>query len=199
VAQTIALVPLVIAAVMVLSAWSKSTANCCDKLGPPGWSFSTSWASNLTVVLAVFQMLFAQNLLSDAPYMPKTSYAALAAMFGALLIAGPFVYLGSGLLSLNDKKEVQVQGRVWGFLLGATLVLWAVVGQLLETVVLSFDVARGGLDTAIACVFNGLSIAILAVAIWHGWRTVHFVLVNLHAGTLREMFHRGQAPAWPLP
>jgi hypothetical protein len=192
--------PAAAALAIVLIARRRSGAAWCDKLGPPGWSFSSSWASSLTAVLAVFQMLFAQNLLPPGePYIPKATYAAFAVMFAALLLAAPVVYLALGRLE-PPQKEVQIQGRVWGFVVAAFLVLWAIIGQLVETFVLSVDVARGPLDNWIAGVFVLLSAILVVAAALHGGRTVHFILKNLQSsGRFAASFAQGNAPAWFLP
>lgn len=192
-----AFVPALLALLLVLDARKRSGAKWCDKLGPPGWRFSESWASSLTAILALFHALFAQNLLSADSFMPKADYAALSAMFGALVLAAPLVYLATA--RLKEGTELQLQGLVAGFVVGAFLVLWAVIGQLLLTALLAVDVGRQNLNVGIASVFVVLSIAALVAATVHGVRTVRFILQHLHSGALAARFEAGEAPTWFWP
>jgi hypothetical protein len=192
-------VPAGLAVAIILFSWSRSKAGLGDKLGPPGWSFGNSWASSLTAALVLFQTFFGQNLLpASGTFMSGTMYGSLAAMFGGGLVAAPLIYLATGSY-VKTGEDVQTQGRVWGFLIAAAMVLWAVIGQLAETLMLALDLTRGNLPWIIARVFVVVAVLVLVAGGCHGARSTYYVLNELHSQKLTEAFNKARAPRWVLP
>src|SRR5204862_3856150 len=62
-------------------------------LGPPNWNFSTSWASNLTVVGALLGTILAAGVLPDHTAITKSTYAGLNLLFGILILVAPLAYV----------------------------------------------------------------------------------------------------------
>jgi hypothetical protein len=107
-----------------------------ERLGDATWSFSDSWASNLTAVGAILTAVLAETetlFSSDGTTTHLASpgqYVALSLVFGLLLLVAPFAYNATKVERKVGQNEVQAQGLVVAFLLASAITLWAVLGQL---------------------------------------------------------------------
>jgi hypothetical protein len=107
------------------------------RMGPANWDFRTSWAANLTVFSAAIGTILAANLLpSGITSNVTTTFVALNILFGLAAVIGPFTYIvlqrrvaATRIKAKTTTETVQYQGTLGGFLLGTTVVLWAVFGE----------------------------------------------------------------------
>lgn len=130
-----------IAAVAVVLAFYPMTsdrgADLRRRMGPANWDFRTSWAANLTVFSAAIGTIFAANLLPTGIHSNVTmTFVALNVLFGLAAVVGPFVYIvlqrrvaATRIKARTTSETTQYQGTLGGFLLGTTVVLWAVFGE----------------------------------------------------------------------
>lgn len=169
-------VPALVALIVIISASVFAKARLGSPIGGLAWSFSGSWASNLTALMVLFTTLFAIDELPADPYVSADDYTALSVMFAAMVIVAPILFLLAA-----SYEPGGVQGRVWGFLIAGVLILWAVIGQLGTTFVLSLDLARSNLHAGAAAVLIGLSGLALVSAAVHGIRSTAYALTSTEA------------------
>jgi hypothetical protein len=127
--------PLVVALVLVVSGWIIAAlsdgvnASYRDRMGVAKWSFSESWASTLTASGAILGTILAAQLLPDpeeAKRVPKDAFIMLNLMFGVIIVIAKSVYN-----TFRFENNGEYEGFVGFFLVASTMVLWAVLGQLL--------------------------------------------------------------------
>jgi len=164
--------------------------------GPVGWDFSTSWASNFTVVGAILgTTLSAQILPSTTVVLPSPNdYTSLSLLFAVLVVVAPFVY--SGLLLTSDASGTQ--GQCWELLVACSLTLWGVIGEL-GTVGLVFYEAQHAHELAQGAVVPlwivlGAAIALTAP---YAIRTIK-LLVGSPAKGARAFVAAAAASGWSL-
>jgi hypothetical protein len=115
-----------------------------DTMGKPGWSFSESWASTLTVALAIAGTVAASTVLPPEPLRLSTvGYVGLNLFFGGLTVFAPLVYVAFRSHHHVDDptKHSSTHGYVGGFLAAATVTVWAVFGQLFTLAVAADEIA----------------------------------------------------------
>jgi hypothetical protein len=103
-------------------------------MGASQWSFSSSAATNLTIVGSLLGSVIASSALPDFPhYMTKQSYIVLSLFFAVLVALSPVLYnffcKPVGQDPVNSQFLV-FQGWVWLFFIADALTIWAVSGQL---------------------------------------------------------------------
>ncbi|MDP9161436.1 MAG: hypothetical protein M3O09_14540 [Acidobacteriota bacterium] len=103
-------------------------------MGSSQWSFTSSAATNLTVVGSLLGTVLASSALPEYPhYMTKQSYVVLSLLFAVLAGLSPVVYnffckpVGP---NKDNPQLLDFQGWVWLFLAADALTVWAVAGQL---------------------------------------------------------------------
>ncbi len=107
------------------------------RMGPANWDFRTSWTANLTVFSAAIGTILAANLLpTGIAAHVTTTFVALNVLFGLAAIIGPFIYIvlqrravATRIKAKTTTETAQYQGTLGGFLLGTTVVLFAVFGE----------------------------------------------------------------------
>ena len=191
------LVPAIAAILIVAVAWQGRPG---DKLGPVNWSFNDSWASNLTVVLALFDSFFVDDLLPESGTMVDPAiYSNLAILFAALVIVGPFIYTATSAQVVKG-SESQRQGYVWTFAVSAALILWAVLGQLSTTFVLSLDLLESDMHKGVAWTLVFLAGTVLLAALAHSVRSVRHVFQTQRDSVFgTQNFVAAKAPSWRMP
>jgi hypothetical protein len=120
------------------------TFSLSDKMGQPGWSFSESWASTLTVALAVVGTVAASSVLPPEPLRMSTiGYIGLSLFFGGLTVFAPIVYVAfrSHHPVTDPDEHSSTHGYVGGFLAAAAVTLWAAFGQLFTLGVAADEIA----------------------------------------------------------
>lgn len=115
-------------------------------MGGPQWNFGTSFATNFTVGTGLLSLVLGGSVITDAlHYMTKTHYVVLSLMFAAILLIAPalFTFFSTPhkFPSASGPSVMAPAGPVWLFVLASTLMVGAVVGQLL-TVGLAMDEVR---------------------------------------------------------
>lgn len=147
------------------------------RLGPANWSFTDSWASNLTVLGGILGTLLASGALSEPTrHLTTETYAGLNVMFAVIAVVAGFVYLAvrkTVQVTGAAGKEVQYQGYVLTFCIASTLSIWAVLGQL-GTMFLVLDEihAQGALSLAPTAVFTGLLVVAGFAVFAYAWTTI---------------------------
>lgn len=115
-------------------------------MGGPQWNFGTSFATNFTVGTGLLSLVLGGSVITDAlHYMTKTHYVVLSLMFAAILLIAPALFTFFSrphkFPSASGPSVMAPAGPVWLFVLASTLMVGAVVGQLL-TVGLAMDEVR---------------------------------------------------------
>lgn len=154
-----------------------------SRLGPGGWKFSDSWASNLTAVGVLLGTVVAASVLPENPHLlTKTQYGALNLYFGMLVVVAAFLYN-----ALVAKKEVPgdatkkpippatylTEGFVWSYLLASLLTLWAVWGEVGTLYVMMTDTLGKGQFSSLPGVLllAGSGIVVVAGGLY-AWLTI---------------------------
>jgi hypothetical protein len=142
-----------------------------DRIGSPAWDFSKSWASNVTVVGALFSTALAIVAVPDLTHhINKGGYALLNVLFTLLVVMAPFVFnvLRKPIITAvasPDGSNLQYQGFVVSFLVASGVTMWAVIGELVTLIIMIDEFVAAGLTPSlITRCLQGL-IAILAIAV----------------------------------
>jgi hypothetical protein len=176
--------PLAIGLVLLTVRWLSRTrkdADLGDRVGPASWDFSKSWASTLTVFGALVGTIVTSGVLPDTSTTPKSTYAGLNVLFGALILIAPFVYTATQKAAKvhlsKTVKEPQYQGFVWGFLLATAITVWAVMGELATTFAM-FEAIRTGHSMPGVAVIVLAAVVIIAAALLLlvTWRRVDTII-----------------------
>jgi hypothetical protein len=178
-----------------------------DKLGPPDWSFSDSFATNVTVVGALLATILAANAIPKVPTtLPATSFATLDLFFGTLVVIAPVLFAAlSGseiVIDPNDphKKRMiaQKQGIVLGFLLAAIGTAWGAIGQVATVFYLFREIEDAGFLPQIALQIFQAAFAVGAAAmILYLVRGVRATL-NIPVTLSRSINSPDALPRWSL-
>lgn len=170
------LVPLILAIFLVgftVLVIGLSPRRLDDQMGSVEWSFSDSWASNLTLAGALLGTVLAAGVLpEETSLLPQPGYAALNLFFGLLVLVAPIVYSACS-ASVAGGEDPKYRGYVWSFLLAATLTAWGVAGELI-TVAWLFRELRANdalADETVNFLIGALLVLGLALAVYVG-RTV---------------------------
>jgi hypothetical protein len=129
------------------------------------WSFRDSWVTNLSAVGAIVgTVLGASGLLSDAlPGLSTGIFLGFNALYGLLVALAPVVYEAcykkSGTSPSGESQAGKPEPTYFGLLAAGTVVLWAVIGELLMALKL---VAVGGMPTwgLVVCIVAFVAILI---------------------------------------
>ena len=136
-------------------------------MGPPSWSFTTSWASNITLVGGVLAFAAAIALIKPddpRPLLTHDRYVVFSLVFPMIAGIAPLVYNCIARLG-NANPGIRVQGWVVTFIFASMFTMWGSFGQLLLQMFLVRDiclVAKIGqaascvLDTMLALLWIGL-------------------------------------------
>ncbi|HEX5246926.1 MAG TPA: hypothetical protein VFW41_07320 [Gaiellaceae bacterium] len=174
------------AGVLVAARWLLPTPGPCtlmSRLGPADWSFSKSWASNITVVGALLGTILSAGVLPDTTKVSKATYAGLNLFFGVLILIAPLLYTATqnavDVHRRQPEKETQYQGYVLAFLVASAVTLWAVVGELV-TVLLLFREIRVGNSIPEPAIWVMGAIVVLACLLLarYAWTTIDTVITT---------------------
>lgn len=160
--------------------------NMATRLGPAGWDFSKSWASNLTAAGALLGVVVAGSILPDPPHLlTKSQYGALNVYFGLLVAAAAFFY--NAIVVRKEIKPLpptdpskppdpvtyQSVGLVWTYLVASLLTLWAVWGELGTLYVMLTDIlGNGRFDSLSSIVIAAASLLLAISGGIYAWRTI---------------------------
>jgi len=125
------------------------------------WSFSDSWATNITVIGALLTtILGATDILNEIlPGVSLTRFSALSLVFGVIATGAPLVYILFGHREEVDQSGTKTEvtrGTAGGLIAAAALTSVAVVGQL-RTIGLLVQIATS--DSTVKATLLGLLIA----------------------------------------
>ena len=113
-------------------------------MGLPNWSFSASWASNITAVTALLSFSLIVSILSEqSRYLSKSQYLVFAALFPLLASLAPVVYVVLTKLVVVVVNNVKsVVNRGWGrtFLVACFFTVWGCLGQLAVQALVIFEI-----------------------------------------------------------
>lgn len=102
----------------------------------PSWSFSSSWATNITLVGGLLgTVLWSVELPTDTAYLAYKVYVGYNLLFVLMILVAPLLYI---CVSTSTKPS----GNPIGFLLAGALTEWAVVGQLATVMFLLLEAFR---------------------------------------------------------
>jgi len=160
-------------------------------MGTSQWSFSSSAATNLTVVGSLLGTALVSSALPDSPhYMTKQTYVVLSILFAVLAGLAPVLYnffCKPYRQNPTNPDLLDFQGWVWLFLTADALTIWAVSGQL-STLSLLFNefAARQHIPEADVWVVWGSGGAIVLSLFFYCGRTTNFYVSQHPARTFVE-------------
>jgi hypothetical protein len=158
-------------AIRWLVPWETTRVDLLKRMGSPGWDFTSSWASNFTVVGAVLGTILGAGVLPDQTHLfPKGSYSALNLLFGVVTVLAPIAYLAS---QARDPAANELRGYVWSFLVTTVITLWAVLGELATIAFLLYEIrSAGSLPTSVTYFFAGVMLAAAILMLIYVWRGI---------------------------
>ena len=151
-----------------------------QRLGPPSWRFSDSWASNVTAVGAVLTAVVVSGLAAPAGrYVSPPGVAALAVFWGFLVVLAPFVYSATSSpvtppgSPLPSGGGLALEGTVGAFLVSSAITVWAVLGQFATLALLVADLTgpRGVFRMALVVL-----VAAAAMLVRYAWCSILWVV-----------------------
>ncbi len=149
------------------------------------WSFSESWATNITLVGGLLGTALASvELETPTEYLKGNVYVGFYVLFSIMTVMAPLVYV---VLS----KSAEPRGNVGGFLVAGGLTVWAVVGQIATLTLLLGEFAReGGFPPGSAWLLRGM--------LWGGMALVIGYCAKTMYATLKKQPQRGVKVRLPL-
>lgn len=118
------------------------------RVGPVGWDFSKSWATNVTVLGAALTALLGSHVVAAPKLVPDGGYALLSVLFAALVAVAPLTFRAlstqSRVLTPEGTTDFQFQGSAGGFLMSVILTTWGSVGQVATIIALVLEVLVSG-------------------------------------------------------
>lgn len=144
------------------------------------WKLSDSWATTVSAAGAVLTtILGASGLLDEvAPTVNVPRIVGLSLVFGALAVVAPIVTTaGAHFKGRKDDKDPRrvvavMSPTVWSMLLGGTLTVIGVFGQLALIVLLLEDVQTTTWTKVVAdCLILAAAVAV-AIYAWRTWRSL---------------------------
>jgi hypothetical protein len=166
-----------LAALLVVAARLGARTEPSAGIAFPQWDFSTSWASNLTVLGAILGTVLSANILpAGTVVISPEGYTALSLLFGILVVVAPFLY--TALRKGEPSSEGPVfTGRNWAFLVASGVTIWAVNGEI-GTVGLILYEAQHGKALALGAVvpiLGALGVALI-LSWWYSVQTITLLL-----------------------
>jgi hypothetical protein len=136
------------------------------------WSFSGSWASNLTALGAILgTVLAATGFLTDVvPGISTGMFVAISLLFGFLVLVAPVIFV-----AMHDRSG---KPSYLGLLVAATFTLWAAIGELASVAQLT---ARAGLSPSLQAA-PWIVVAVLMIVLGAYTRT-----------SIAQVIHRSKA------
>jgi hypothetical protein len=147
-------------------------------MGPVGWDFSTSWASNITVVGAVLGTVLSASVLPhETHYISKDGYTILNLLFGIIVVAAPFVFSATRIAKVTPGAVPKFKGLVLGFLAACLFTLWGVLGEL-ATVGLIFREIQlaGSFPSSVVYLLYGLLVIAIVLTYFYAVGTTGAII-----------------------
>ncbi len=155
-----------------------------SRMGPANWDFSTSWASNLTVVGALLGTILSAGALPDETAVSKATYAGLNLLFGVLILVAPLVYTATRRPTYVHRRtakaaEPQYLGVVFFFLVASALTLGAVLGELATVLQLFREIrTANSLPVAAVWLMGVLVVAAALLLVRYSGQTIGWILTD---------------------
>ena len=170
----------ILAFVVILISWDKNGRPQGKVAGPMTWSFTESWAANLNIAGALFQLLIGYDLFSAGLLPTRPTYTLLAVLFAGLAVVAPLVILAFGIPKFASKSETTVTCGVGALSASVALVLSGFAGQALTLFALSLDLLiLTDLPTVATLGLAGTWLALLVFGLAHGYKAISLFYSNL--------------------
>jgi hypothetical protein len=125
---------------LVLIRWATLAVSPTQTIAPANRSFSSGFASTLTVVGAVFGTIVAAGLLpADTAHLASASYTALNVIFAAMIACGVLIF-SAFQKQVRSKDGLELLGYVGTFMLACAVTAWAAFGELVTLWFLVWDI-----------------------------------------------------------
>jgi len=194
-----------LALIVVLACAANAGVAQSSPVGPPNWDYTKSWATNITIIGAVFAAFFSSKIVATPRFVPDPGYPMLTVLFAVLVAAAPLVFRAiskeKAVLSQTATWDIQYQGTVRGFLLAMLLTLWAAFGQLGTLGLLAGEVLAGGrVQSSVTVTLLVVLFVAIAATVWYALSTakplmVHQADVKAHAAqAITQMRAAGATP-----
>jgi len=110
------------------------------RLSSPGWDFSKSWATNITLFGSIVTSLLSLSVLpQQTVYGGRSTYATLALMSTIIVGLGPAVF------AMASARNGGEGGTVRAMLVAGLLTLWGAAAQVGLALLLFMELGHGGL------------------------------------------------------
>lgn len=165
--------PAVLAAALVAIGRLSTTTRPAlrSTITPANLSFSSGFASTLTIVGAVLGTVIAAGVLpSDTSHLADSAYKALNIIFGALIAAAVLIFSAFQKQTPGKDGSPELRSYVWAFMLACAVTAWAAFGELVTLWFLIWDInGTSGLtdagvlvlDVLIACAGVAMAVYVL--------------------------------------
>lgn len=138
-----------------------------DDMGPPSWSFGTSWASNISVAGGLLTFAAAIALLKDAhdTVLTNPQYVVFSVVLPLIAAIAPLVYMCLARLE-NANPGIRIKGWVGTFILASLFTIWGSLGQIILQILVIADICKAAqIPVPAGCVVDGI-LALLAAGLW---------------------------------
>ena len=180
IAGIVVLISGAIAGVFLVFSLSKFAAHLQVPMGASQWSFSSSIATNLTVLGGLVGSVLASSSVPDVPRLiSKQSFVVLGLTFAVLAGLSPILYnFCCKPVGYDSSNEVILfRGWVWLFLAADSLTAWAVCGQLGTLGLLFNEFSRARLISSFIAVCAWVTGGAVAIAfLLYCFRTARFYI-----------------------
>jgi hypothetical protein len=173
---------------------AKRLSNCRLNayMGPGSWGSQESWTTNLTAVGAILGTVLAGDLFPRAgtQILSEQAYIILNLGAGAIIVIAALIYNSTRTeqsihtdtpRSDNGQptEALQYQGRVWAFLVAATMVVWAVTAELVTLSFLFYEIPS--ISNIAWFIFEVITVLALIFGLYYAKQAIR--------RTLTERFH----------
>lgn len=169
----IVLASLGVALALVADCASRSNTRPSLPVGPPNWDFTKSWATNITIVGALFGSFFSNSVVTSPRYVPSPGYVVLSILFALLTLVAPLVFVAlskAKQVPRGASSDLEHQGNAIAFLLAMLFTLWGALGQIGTLGLLGFEVLASGKAASATTIFLVILLlaAVTTVVYAHG-------------------------------
>jgi hypothetical protein len=135
--------PAVVALLLVAIGWhnAENPPKAGEVISPANFSYSSGFASTLTVIGALLGTIIAAGILpSDTSHLAGSAYKALNIIFGALIASAVLIVSAFQKQTTGKDGSPELRAYVWAFMLACVVTGWAAFGELVTLWFLIWDV-----------------------------------------------------------